>query len=141
MNNIGQARKLLKEENATLVAVKNNEIYISHNRGVAPILDKIDLNPQFFKGASVADKVIGKAAAMLLHKYGTAEIHAVLVSKNALTYLKNKSVTLTYDTAVDYIINRDKTDMCPMEKCVLNVDDEDEAEKLIRDTREKLLKK
>ena len=141
MTDIEKAKALLKEKNATLVAVSNSEIYFSHDRGVSPILNLIDTNPQFFRGASVADKVIGKAAAMLLSKYGVAEIHAVLVSERALDYLKGKPTKITYDTAVDHIINRDKTDMCPMEKCVLNTDNEDEAEALIRATREKLLNK
>lgn len=141
MTYIEKAKALLREKNATLVAVNKGEIYVSHERGVAPILNKIDENPQLLRGASVADKVIGKAAAMLLVKYGVAEIHAVLVSEKALDYLKGKPTKTTYDTAVDHIINRDKTDMCPMEKCVLSTDDEDEAEALIRATREKLMKK
>ena len=141
MNDIEKAKRLLSDENATLVAVNNSECYISHDRGVAPILKLIDTNPQLFCGASVADKVIGKAAAMLLIKYGVKEIHAVLVSEKALRYLKDKAVIITYETAVDHIINRDKTDMCPMEKCVLDVNDEDEAEALIRETRNNLITK
>lgn len=141
MTDIEKAKSVLKTENATLVAVNKDEIYISHERGVAPILNKIDENPQFLRGASVADKVIGKAAAMLLVKYGVAEIHAVLVSEKALDYLKGKPTKITYNTAVDHIINRDKTDMCPMEKCVLDIENEDEAEALIRATRVKLMKK
>ena len=141
MTDIEKAKALLKEKNATLVAVSKYKIYISHERGVAPILNMIDESPHFFCGDSVADKVIGKAAAMLLTKYGVKEIHAVLVSERALEYLEDKAVTITYDTAVDHIINRDKTAMCPMEKCVLETNDEDEAEALIRRTREKLIKK
>lgn len=141
MTSIEKAKSLLKEENATLVAVNGDEVYVSHSRGVAPILDKIDEDPEFFNGASVADKVIGKAAAMLLARYGVAEIHAAVVSKKALDYIRNNAIKITYDTAVDYIINRDKTDMCPMERCVLDTYDEDEAEALIRRTLQNLLKK
>lgn len=141
MTDIEKAKSILETESATLVAVNKAEIYISHERGVAPILNKIDKNPQFFRGASVADKVIGKAAAMLLVKYGVREIHAILVSEKALDYLKGKPTKITYSTAVDHIINRDRTDMCPMEKCVLSTDDENEAETLIRTTRNNLLKK
>lgn len=141
MNNLETAKTLLKKEKATLVAVKANEAYISHARGVAPILQKIDENPNFFNGASVADKVIGKAAAMLLSKYSVIEIHAVLMSEKALEYFKDKPIKITYETAVDHIINRDGTDMCPMEKCVLFTTDETEAEQLIRKKRQELLNK
>ncbi len=141
MNNLQKATEILKNENATLVAISKDEIYISHSRGVAPIIEKIDENPSFFCGASVADKVIGKAAAMLLSKYKIKEIHTSLISEKALEYFEKTPIAVTYDTLVPNIINRDKTDICPMEKCVLATDDEDEAEKLIRRKRQELIKK
>ena len=61
MNSLQKAKEILIKENATLVAINNGEIYISRSRGVAPIIEKIDENPSFWNGASVADKVIGKA--------------------------------------------------------------------------------
>lgn len=140
MNSLQKAKEVLSSENATLVAVNGDEVYISHSRGVSPILDKIDENPSFWNGACVADKVIGKAAAMLFSKYRVKEIHALLVSEKALRYLENTAVSITYDSVVPHIINRDKTDMCPMEKCVLYTTDEDEAEKLIRNKRQELMK-
>lgn len=141
MNSLQKAIDFLKNENATLVAVNKDEIYISHARGVAPIIEKVDENPYFFCGASVADKVIGKAAAMLLSKYKIKDLHTTLISEKALEYLKKTPISVNYDSIVPNIINRDKTDICPMEKCVLATDDEDEAEKLIRATRNNLLKK
>ena len=124
----------------TFAAVSENEIYISEKRGVAPILEKIDSDPDFFKGASVADRVIGKAAAMLLEKYGAAEIYAQVTSEYAIAYLNDKNVGFTYDKRVDHIINRDGTDMCPMEKTVLDIDDADEGEKLIRNKIKSMMK-
>lgn len=137
---IQKAKELLKENNSTFVAIKGSEIYTSQKRGVAPILDKIDENPDFFDGAVIADKVIGKAAAMLLTKYKVSEIFAVLTSEKAIEYLKHKAVTFSYDSKTEYIINRDKTDMCPMEKAVFDTDDENLGEKLIREKREQLMK-
>lgn len=140
MTDIITAKNTLSERNATFVAVKNEEIYISHKRGVTPIIEKIDEDSSFFRGAAVADKVTGKAAAMLLVKYGIKDLHTGIISRNALDFLADKNITVTYDSEVEYIINRDKTDMCPMEKSVLNTSDCDEAEMLIRATRQKLLK-
>jgi len=137
---IQKAKKLLKENKYTFVAISADEIYTSQKRGVAPILDKIDENPDFFKGAVIADKVIGKAAAMLLVRYGVSEIFAVLTSEKAIEYIKNKPVKLTYDNKTGYIINRDKTDMCPMEKAVFDTDDEALGEKLIKEKRNQLMK-
>ena len=76
----------------------------------------------------------------LVSKYGVREIHALLISEKALCYLENTTVTVTYEVIVPHIINRDKTGMCPMEKCVIDTTDEDEAEKLIRLKRQELMK-
>ena len=124
----------------TFAAVSENEIYTSEKRGVAPILEKIDADPEFFNGASVADRVIGKAAAMLLEKYGVAEIYAQVTSEYAIAYLNDKNVGFTYDKRVDHIINRDGTDMCPMEKTVLHISDADEGEKLTRNKIKSMMK-
>lgn len=47
---------------------------------------------------------------------------------------------MTYDIKVDHIINRSRTGMCPIEKAVLNVNNADEGEKLIRDTINSMMK-
>ncbi len=124
--------KILLRDRVTFAAVGKKGIYTSEKRGVKPILDKIDTDPDFFDGASVADRVIGKAAAMLLEKYGVAEIYAQVTSEYAAAYLEDKSVKLTYEKKTDFIMNRLGTDMCPMEKAVLNSDNADEGEVLIR---------
>lgn len=77
---------------------------------------------------------------MLLEKYGVSEIYAKVTSKYAVTYLNDKNTVLTYDIKVDHIINRSGTGMCPMEKAVLNVNNADEGEKLIRDTINSMMK-
>ena len=97
MTDIITAKNILSQQNATFVAVKNEEIYISHKRGVTPIIEKIDENSAFFSGATVADKVTGKAAAMLLVKYGVKELHTGVISRNALSFLADKNITVTYD--------------------------------------------
>lgn len=132
--------KSLLNDGVTFAAVSEKGIYTSQKRGVAPIIEKIDENPDFFKGASVADRVIGKAAAMLLEKYGVSEIFAQVTSEYAVAYLSDKSTILTYDKRVDHIINRAGTDMCPMEKTVLNVDNADEGEILIRNKIKSMMK-
>lgn len=126
-----RAKKLLTN-GITFAAVGKSGEYVSSKRGVAPILEKIDSEPDFFDSASVADRVVGKAAAILLEKHGATDIYGEVASRHAKAYLDDKRVNFTYDKMVDHIINRDGTDMCPMEKTVLDIDDADEGEKLIR---------
>lgn len=132
MKEIEKAKALLIDD-VTFAALGKRDEYISKKRGVAPIIELIDTDPEFLEGAAVADRVIGKAAAMLLEKHGAAEIFAQVTSEHAFEYLSDKAVKFEYNKKVEYIINRDKTDMCPMEKAVLGTNDADEGERLIRE--------
>lgn len=132
MKKIEKAKELLTDS-VTFAAVSEKGVFTSEKRGVAPIFELADSDLDFLNGAAVADRVIGKAAAMLLERYGVAEIFARVTSEHAFEYLSNKTVKFEYNKKVEYIINRDKTDMCPMEKAVLGIDDSTEGERLIRE--------
>lgn len=66
MSDIERAKELLKSKSFTCVMCKDETLYTSKKRGVVPVLEKLEQNAEL-KGFSVADKVIGKAAAMLFH--------------------------------------------------------------------------
>ncbi|MCI9366395.1 MAG: DUF1893 domain-containing protein [Clostridia bacterium] len=46
---------------------------------------------------------------------GVKEIFAKVMSKYAIPILKENNVKYEYENLVDYIINNNKTGMCPME--------------------------
>lgn len=79
------------------------------------------------------DKVIGKAAAMLMVYGGVKKIHALIISEHALQILQAHNISISYDTLVPYIINRKKDGMCPMEQAVLSIQDIDQAYQLLVD--------
>ena len=78
---------------------------------------------------------------MLLAKYGVKEIYSVTISDKAAEFLKSRNIPFTCENTVPCIMNRDRTDFCPMEKCVMDIADEDEAEEKIRARRKELLNK
>lgn len=92
------------------------------------IAEGIDLT-----GYSAADIVVGKAAAMLFVKSGIAAIYAKTISRSAKAYLESHGVSLSYGTLTEYIINREGTDICPMEKTVLATDDAAEGYRLLKE--------
>ena len=55
---------LIANKDATLVAVRGDEIVVCRDRGVKPLL-KMVAEGRSLKGFSVADKVVGKAPALL----------------------------------------------------------------------------
>lgn len=60
------------------------------------------------------DKVIGRAAAFFVCETKVRTVFTPLLSRTAQGLLKHLEVE--YDQLSDYILNRDGTDMCPMEK-------------------------
>lgn len=139
MKNLEKAKQLLLNNGFTCVICKGNKIYTSTERGVAPILNLID-NKADLNGFSVADKVIGKAAAMLFSLAGVKEIFTDVISVSARDYLISKGIEVSYNTLTDRIINRAGDGLCPMESLVMNIDDEAVAYRAIKEKLQALRK-
>ena len=106
----------------TIALCKGGDIVTSDKRGIAPMLGFIAENRNL-AGYSVADLIVGKAAAMLFVKAGIASVHAKTLSVAGSDFLQSHGVPVTYDVLTERIFNRDKTDVCPMEKTVENLSD------------------
>ena len=86
----------------------------------------------FLKNSSVADRVIGKAASMLLAHLEVKEVYTEIISETGIKILNDSNINIEYKKLVPYIKNRDKTDLCPVENLSLNID-ESNYEKLIKE--------
>lgn len=111
----------------TCTVIKENKVYQSELKGIRPLMNWLTQQPEVLKDSYVIDKVVGKASALLLIYGGVSRIHGKTMSKTAEEILKHYQVEHSYDELVDYIINNDGTDMCPMEKKVINIDSPEEA--------------
>ena len=85
-------------------------------RGIRDLHDLLKNNPETLKNALIADKIIGKAAAALLIIGEIKGIYADVISVPALYLFKKAFIHVEYIEKVNVILNRDKTDLCPMEK-------------------------
>ena len=121
MNNSETVKSLLTGS-ATCVLVKGETKYISHKTGIAPMLDYIGAGIPL-AGFSAADRIVGKAAAMLFVRAGVAYVYGEVMSRTAAEYLKDHGIDYSFGTLTDVIVNRTGTGMCPMEQTVRNIDD------------------
>ncbi len=133
-------RSLLK--NYSIVIIQNGEImYRSGAAGVAPLLEAIEsIGVEKLRGSLVADKVVGKAAALLLALFKPRYVFSMIMSKLAINVLEENGIEFDSDKLVDHILNRDKTDLCPFEKAVLNINDPGKAYRVIKEALQKLRK-
>lgn len=90
---------------------------IPDQRGVAPLIHFLS-EDIYFKDAYAADKVIGKAAALLLVLAGIKGEYAPVMSESGLYILSYYGILASCDTCVPTILNRAGTGPCPMEEAV-----------------------
>lgn len=131
------ARQLLDAQDYTCVIVSGEQIHTSKQRGVAPLLHLLDSGIDL-KGACAADKVVGKATAMLYILLGVAAVHARVISLAAAEILNRSGIAVSFDLQADYIRNRTQTGRCPMEQAVEGVEDPQQALYAIRRKLEQL---
>ncbi len=106
----------------TIALCKDGNVITSDERGIAPMIGFIR-NGTDLTGYSVADKIVGKAAAMLFVKAGITEVHAQVLSEKGKAVLEKHSIKYSFDTLTENIINRKGTGICPMELAVEDIDD------------------
>ena len=115
----------------TLVICKDEDIIKSDVTGIRPVMTLID-SKKDYKGYSAADKIVGRAAAFLYTLLQVKNLYGETMSKGAVEILKNAGIYYEYKTLTDYIENRQKTGMCPMDEAVKDIDNPKDAYEAIR---------
>lgn len=129
MTDLERAKQNLKGH--TICLCRNGELIFSERRGISPIMGLI-AEGRNLSGFCVADTVVGKAAALLFAKCGVTGVYAKTLSKSGKAALEKHGIYCEYETFAPRIVNREGTDMCPMEKTVLSTDDPEEAYILLK---------
>lgn len=106
----------LHQENCSCVISNNGTVRTFHRRGVSDLYNLLCIEPEFLQGAFIADKVVGKAAAALMILGEVKILYADVISQQALNLLKQTNIHIEYCQSVPHIVNRTRTDWCPMEK-------------------------
>lgn len=123
---LNRAKETLAAGDYTCAICKGGTVYTSTLRGVRPLLswlaDGTDL-----RGAAVADRIVGKAAAFLYVLLGVGTVYAPLMSVPARETLHAAGIAVEADEVVPAIQNRDGTGRCPMESAVWDITDPHEA--------------
>jgi hypothetical protein len=118
------AKQRLSQENLSLVIVKKGRVlFETQARGIGGLLDAIEKVGKNIRDSSVADRIVGKAAALLLVYSGVVAVFAVTVSNSGIEVLKSHKISHEFEKLVPNILNREKADVCPFEKLVAKVSD------------------
>ena len=128
MNDLETAKNRLNQQNLTLTIVKNGTVlFETSSRRISGFLTAIDQLGTKLEGASAADKVAGKAVALLCVYAGISQVYAEILSKKAETVLQQNRIPYQHKQLVDTILNLDRTSVCPFEKTAEGISDPEKA--------------
>jgi hypothetical protein len=128
MQDLETARRRLNEKGLALSIVKGGEVvFESGSRGISGLLGAIEKFGDKLRGASVADKVVGRAVALLCVYAGVGAVYAPILSGRARAVLEENSIRVEWDTLVQSVLDADKVAACPFEELAAEIVDPDEA--------------
>ena len=132
--------RLLHEGGYSCV-IRKEEIRTFTQRGVADLYDLLTQEPDFLKGALIADKVGGKGAAALMISGGIKELYTDIISSKAMDLFRTSDVKVGFGQEVPFIWNRDRTGWCPVETMCSEEESAEAILPMIRDFLEKVRSK
>lgn len=121
-----QAKELLQNGNYTCVLCKDDVVYTSTLTGIAPMVQFLSLEIDL-RGFHAADRIVGKAAALLFVLAGVDCVYAPVMSRDAVNVFSLHHISCEYEQLTEQIINRAGTGPCPMEEAVSGIEDPQQA--------------
>ncbi len=133
MLDLSLARRRLKEKNLTLSIVKGSKVlFESQSHGIIGLLHAIEKFGKELMESSMADRIVGRAAALLGAYAGVASVFAVTISEEGRKALEDNHIFYRFENRVPNILNYKRTDLCPFEKLTAGLANPKEAYKKIK---------
>ena len=134
MTNLELAKQKLNNDSLAFVIVKDGTVVRTGTRdGVGELIDAIDALSEQAHGAALADKIVGKAVAMVARTAQMRAVYSPLMSQAACDALTHDQIAFEYDRLVPLILNKRSDGPCPMERLTLPIDEPRAAVSALRD--------
>ncbi len=131
-----ESAKSKLSEDTRLVIASGENIFCSSKPGISPLIEVIDSGK--FSGCIAADRIVGKAAALLYAYLGAKEVFGSVMSEAGERTLAKFGIAHSCKTLTKFIRNRKGDGICPMENAVASIGDPSEALKTIEATLKSL---
>lgn len=127
-----EAVSLVRDGTCDCAVVNGGLCRMGAGRGLYPLVQLYDADPAFFRGASLADKIVGRAAAFIAILGGVAFVHGEVMGEGAARLLAEHGVGHACGVMAGEIANHAGNGPCPLENAVRGIDDVDAAVAAIR---------
>lgn len=131
------AARLLREKGLSCVLVKGETVIESTEKGIRPVLELVESHKDL-SGFAAADRIVGKAAAMLYVCLGVSSVYAEVMSREGQKMLETHGIPHACGVLTEQIINRKGTGPCPMEEAVAGLSDPKKAPAVLREKLSRL---
>jgi hypothetical protein len=125
---------------ALSVVKDGNIVFETREHGISSVLAAIDTSCGRFHEASVADRVVGKAIAMLYVYAGVKAIYAATLSRMAKQILEEAGIFVEWANLAENVLNLERTDLCPFERAVVRIRNPQTAYKRLKALQDCVLK-
>ena len=128
MSDLDTAKNRLYSEDLTLAVVKNGDVlFETSSHRISGFLGAIEQFADSLEGASVADRVAGKAVALLCVYAGISQVYAEVLSRKAKTVFEKNDILCEWKEIVDNILDLNRSGVCPFEKTAADISDPQKA--------------
>ncbi len=128
MNDLEIAKNQLHQKQLTLVIVKNGRVlFETGSHRISGFLGAVEQFGAGLEGASVADKVAGKAIALLCVYAGIRHVYAEVLSRKAKAIFEEHGIPCGWKELVDNILDLKRSQVCPFEKAAADISDPEKA--------------
>ena len=137
INTLAKAIKTIESGEFSCILIRHDEIiHRDLGKGVRPLLTllKTEEGRELMENSIVADRIIGKAAAILLVLGKAKSAYGITMSKSAKEYLQAHGIDCKFSRCVDAISDRTGRGICPLERSVMDIDDPQEGYQKIQET-------
>lgn len=134
-----KAKRLIESEKISCAVIRDGKIvHTANGRGISPLIALYESNPEQMRGALIVDKIIGKAAAMMIVLGGAKSAYGETMSESARDYLAAHGCEAGWGTLIEIVSNRAGDGMCPLENSVLSTDDPEIGYHILKETIDRM---
>jgi len=113
--------------------VKDGEIiFETGSHRISGLLDAIEEFGNELHGASLADRVAGRAVALLCVHAKIRAVYAMVLSKKAKSVLEENRIYHDWENLVESILDVDKKGICPFEKLAEEIINPEDSYRILK---------
>ncbi len=128
MTDLERAIEIFRGDDYAFVLVKHSQVVATGTRsGISELLQTLAESPDAARGASLADKVVGKAVALIAAYTEMAQVYTPLGSELAAAVLAKYKIPFHAERTIPLIKNRQNDGLCPLERLTLPIDEPEVA--------------